>query len=605
MQIKCIVLVTIFGISLTSTVFADIWTNTSVISRSLGDCFYPGDLSSIPLNPAGGRFIAGDQVSGSYYMLFDNARYNLLGYGKGDKDFYLSLLLTQLYRNGIEVRESLVDEPIYTYSSKTGFMVSLAKEIANVVVFGVSIKTLYYDIYETKSNYGYGLDIGVYKNFYSGGSVLRNSVNVDVGLSATNLIKPVVSLGDDKEIYNTTYRGSIIVNITLLPRYSFKEEKLYCDTLSLYGNCLDKSYSFGAEYKRDKYSFRAGYKNKNMSLGFGLKWGDIILNYAYVPTADFILHSVDVVYFWGESIQLEKPADEITDFLEIQKKAERLYDRYLKEAEDLIREQKFDSAKQLIEKIMPMKSVLAEKKDTNELWTASVNGCMAQKLSRINNEYASAVSLGLFAEAFDKIISALETAPSETVTKQLISNIRSKTVPQQQMNIIVKTKKEWVSKVINNIWDALRVKDFDQAENELSKLAVLDSNEEYTLKHKSEIETQKKRYADDLVRKGLDFVSQDNYKDAYLYIKEAYRVTKDDTIELQLDAIVDRFSKPDLYDELYQKKMYLLACISYATDDLTKTISTFYELKNINFAYDYNLLEDTLIRIKAIERKLP
>lgn len=85
-----------------------------------------------------------------------------------------------------------------------------------------------------------------------------------------------------------------------------------------------------------------------------------------------------------------------------------------------------------------------------------------------------------------------------------------------------------------------------------------------------------------------------------MYLKEAYNVSKDENIKLQMQQVKNKIKKPDLYDELYQKKLYYLACVYFATDDYQNAKKTFLQLRSINPCFEFDLLEESLRKQKII-----
>jgi len=144
---------------------SDLLDNASVASLSMGKVLYPDNISSVAYNPASVFYVGSSQLLGSYYALFDGARYNVFSYSSRFENWALTGLVSQLYRDGIEVRDSLTVDPLTTtYSNKIAGLVSFSSSIPGSipVAIGGSLKLLYYDIYNTQSKIGWGVDLGVY-----------------------------------------------------------------------------------------------------------------------------------------------------------------------------------------------------------------------------------------------------------------------------------------------------------------------------------------------------------------------------------------------------------------------------------------------------------
>jgi len=596
-------LVILVSLTAISTIFGDILKNTSTPGVSLGNSFYPGYVTSVALNPA--LRLKRTQLAASYTLLMDNARYNVFAYGQPFEKFSLSLLLTQLYRDNIEVRETLTEEPLtHTYVNKIGALLSLSAKVPYDFTVGSSLKMLYLDIYNTKSNYALGTDLGLARNIYSHGNVLKKRINVDLAFALRNIFGPTIKFGSEKETYKEEAQLTLIGSLTLFPKYNVGKEIFTYDEISLFINYV-KDLTLGLEYWRDKYFLRLGSNPKlykKFSLGLGASFGDLNLDYTFTPFVDYGLHYFSCLFQWGE-VQPEQTPPELDDFLKVKKKAERVYGHYLREATTLLKDKKYESAKQLLGKIAPL---FPEKKEAKKLLSAAKNFILSEKLNQVNKEYTDFLSQGLFSQAFEKVILALDLAPKENITKQLLQDFKKKDIPAGEIELMRTKQNTFVREVNNRISQSLLKKDFQAALCELEKLKLLEPDTENTFNQKKKIELEIKSYTDSLVRKALQFTKDEKkFAQAYPLFKEAYRVSEDQGVKMQLESTKEKIPQPNLYDDLYQKKLYFTAAISYALDETQQAKEIFFELKNFNPAFDYDYLEETLLRSNLIQRSLP
>ena len=583
-------------------VFAtDILENPSVVSSSLGNILYIQDPASVVLNPVVCQTLPQSCFYASYMYLGDSTRYNCLVYSDRISEISYSILFSQIYDGNISIRENLIDEEQKTYSSKILGMVSLGYVLPLNIVIGGSVKTVYYDIYNTKSNIPLGLDIGAYKNVISFGNVLRNKVDIDLAISLSNIFGPVVKIGTYTEEYKLSPRVALNISATLFPRYNFKKELLLYDKTSLYCDFYSNpvNYGVGLEYNRDKYFLRVGYNNKSYkkySFGLGANFGSISLNYSFVPFYGVGLHSLDFTYFWGEKQEVtEQTPAELEDFLQVQKKAFRIAEKYLRDAEDLVKSKKYESALDLLSKIYP---VSKDNKKITELIDIANNAILSTKISKIYADFVKASNIGDFISMYDCVLQAIDASPESNETKQMVDDFAKVQIPNSRIFVVNDKKSVAVNKMKQNIEKYVLDHEFEKAVYELKKLQHI-SYQDY-LEQKSFVDKEIKDYSVELVKKAMSFIKENKISLAYLCLKEAYRVSKDENVKLQLQEIQNKIKKPDLYDELYQKKLYYLACVYFATEDYQNAKNTFLQLRSLNPCFEFDLLEESLRKQKIV-----
>jgi len=584
-----------------SVIFAtDILERPSVVSSSLGGVVYMSDPASVVLNPAVSRVVEQSCFYASYVYLGDSTRYNCLVYiDRFDKLSY-SILFAQIYDDGIEIRKSIIDEGQTTYMSKILGMLSLGYVLPQNFVLGASLKTVYYDIYQTRSNIPVGFDVGVYKNIWSFGNVLRNQISFSGAFALNNILGPKVKIGSDNiEEYKLSTRFSLNISATLFPRYNFKKELLLYDKLSLFCDFYSQQTSFGVEYNKDKYFIRIGYNNKsfkNYSFGLGANFGSVSLNYSFVPFYDVGLHSLDFAYFWGEKQEIEqKTPAELEDFLQVQKKALRIAEKYLRDAEDLIKAKKYESALDLLYRVYPISN---DNKKIVELIDIANNAIVSTKINKIYSDFIKASSIGDFISMYDCVLQAIEVSAESNETKQMVEEFAKVQIPNSRIFVVNDKKSVAVNKIKQNIQNYVLDHEFENAISELKKLQLI-SYQDY-VEQKSFVDKEIKEYSVELVKKAMNFIKEEKINLAYLSFKEAYRVSKDEDIQLQLKQLQNKIKKPDLYDELYQKKLYYLACVYFAVEDYANAKKTFLQLRILNPTFEFDLLEESLRKQKVV-----
>jgi len=555
--IICLVLGAMFsGVVLASSLL----DNASVASLSMGKVLYSANLAGITENPASLLCVDSSQILGSYYVLDGSARYNVLGYSSRFDNWAIAGLISQLYRDGIEVRDSLTVNPLSTtYSSKIAGLVSFAgflPESMGSIMFGSSVKFLYYDIFNTQSKLGMGVDLGIYKKaMYVGGSTLQNRVSVDAGLSFLNVIPPVVEMGSERENYPFSVRGSIAMNVTISPRYNLEEKMLTYDKISIYFDVLSYpglNAGIGGQYQWDGLKIRTGYNKDGMSFGIGYGIEGFDFNYAVLFRDFGQLHCIDMTYTFGG--REERNAEELEEFSRLQKKAERLYEKSYERGLNLVEQKGYTVAKDILMKVTPLVPSDNRVKQVLNLCEAKERNLELEKWQK---DYAA-----------------------------------------DTIGYIVKVNQEIASAISKN--------DYDLAQKEYQKLDVLEKGKENTLAKRKEIDSAKSDYVDKLVAKAVNL---ENSRDAYLILKEAYRISGDNGVLMQLNAMKEKYEKQvrkDVPARLYQDKLYLLSALSFAEDKPADARENFYQLKAVNSAYkNFDILEESLISADIIGRILP
>lgn len=576
------------------------YEKSSVVCNSLGGTVYKEDFASVVLNPACVNYSQRSGLAASYTYLDENVRFNSLVYVDNYEKINFSILFSQIYQDNIFVRQSILDEGIPTYMNKIFGLLSVGGEIYSFKIGG-SVKAVYYDIYQTKSNIPFGVDLGISRNILSIGSYLKNKLLIYGGVGFINVLPLNVKIGTDKENY--TFYPSVFLNseLSLFPKYNLKKETLTYDTLSLFFN-FNNFLRCGLEYRKDKFFVRVGYNPESFSkVSFGLaaKFENIELNYAFVPFVGFGIHSLGFSYLWGETRESEeKTPAELEDFLQIQKKALRIAEKYSRDAEELIKDKKYESALELLYKVYPLAK---EYTKIFDLINVCKNAIDVSLTNSVSTEYNKDIISSDYISAYDEVLKAVENIPQQQFTKQLVEEFNKKNVPLSQFKFVDNKKSAFVLKVKNNIKQYVEEYNFNKAKTELKKLELISYDD--FVEQKEFIENAIKEYANNLVDKAMQYYKNKQYDYSYFCLSEAYNVLKDDSIKIQIEQVKQKFSKPNLYNELYYKKLFYLACCHFAVDEYQNAKQLFFELRKKYPLFDYELLLESLKNKKVITQQ--
>ncbi|MEM5867386.1 MAG: hypothetical protein QXG39_05670 [Candidatus Aenigmatarchaeota archaeon] len=578
-----------------STYPDEFYEKISIAGNSLNGVVYH-DVGSVVLNPAVANYIDRSCFQAAYTYLGENIMFNSLAYY--DKWFGIntSIILAQLYQSGIYVREGILDEGIPTSMNKIFGMISFSQSMYGIDLGG-SLKTVYYNIYDTKSNIPLGIDIGVGKKIFEAGSFLRNKLKLFSTVSVNNVLPMKVKIGSETETYQSKLRLSLNLSLSLFPRYNLKKELLLYDTVSVFYDYTGSSH-FGLEYRKDKFYFRCGYTPltfRKLSFGLGMNFSNITLDYAFLPFVNFGIHSLSFTYLWGETKE-EKTSDEFEDFLQVQRKVYRIVDKYLRETESLVKDKKYDSALQLVSKLYPLSK---EYPKIAELINICKNAQEAQVTNQLYSQYTKYLQEKDFISCYDVVLELVDKMPESNITKQLVDEFNKKEIPTNVAVVITEKRNKFVEKIKTDIEESLTQNDFDQVDVLLKKLQLVSYEENVV--QTSYVRKVKTEYLTTLVKKAMQYYKEKNYVYSYFYFYIAKTLDKEDkSISMQIEQVKSKLKKPDLYEELYCKKLFYLSCIHFALSEYQQAKQTFFELRSKYPQFDYSLLLESLRKEKII-----
>ena len=589
---------------------ADFSSINGVAGMGLSDCYYPDRFSSVPINPAAGANGSRSELLGSYYLLYDNtsANYSLMGYKQSIGDYSIAFLWSHLSRNNIEVRQTLTSEPdSYTYSYQSCYYLSAAGPLIYGIDFGLSVKALNYEIYDFTSNYAFGADLGLSRTLFKTGSILSHQYSMTASAAFINVLQPQLTLNMDTEVFPSTARLSLLTKITTSPRYDMKNETFVYDDCSIFLDALnDGTWSSGFEYRRDKYMLRAGYNPSldiGWSLGFGLDFNTFTVDYSFRPTDFSDLHFLEFDYKFGEAPEQNKTPREMTDYLNEEKKAERLYNNYFGKAESLFDKKSYSDALEILNKIIVL---FPDRKAVRVAIEKNTNSLVSGQMNQAGNDFLADISAKDYKAAYEQLLKAVDISPQSVAVSQMLSTYDSADPNGGRAALTDPLKSDFLRKCGDNIDKLVDEKDFNAAKLELKKIAVIDPKGELVYIKDNLINTGIQTYSADLVKRAMQFAGEDKYTEAYYLFREAHRVNDDAAIAFQMENMRGKVKvAKNPGDEMYLKKCYLIAAVAFVNDEADEARATYYRIKQANPLFNCDVLEDRLLKAKIIERNLP
>jgi len=264
------------------------------------------DFSALYWNPAG--LVQQDKVEflSTHINLFEDTYYDSLGFAYPFFDRgTVAAGITQLYSGRIDGRDK-DNYPTGEFSdlSQAAF-ISYGRNIFSFLSFGISTKAILKRMAE-ESLFGYGLDAGIfckYKNFRIG----ANSQNVVKprmeGKYAVDEIPKQLKVGAAINLFNN---DSFILTTDL-------SRTEYCSAKKYYGVEINPVKLLISEYNNN-FVLRGGYDESRLVYGFGVKFLNFTLDYAFARLALGYSHRVSAGFRFGESrlkVKLLKKAEKL------------------------------------------------------------------------------------------------------------------------------------------------------------------------------------------------------------------------------------------------------------------------------------------------------
>ncbi|MFH1415199.1 MAG: hypothetical protein ABIH89_03835 [Elusimicrobiota bacterium] len=557
-------------------------------ASGLGETFtaFGEDISVVYYNPALLHRFTASYVSASHTFLFDTARYDFLGFSYALDRSAFAITGTQLYRDNIEVRQHIDDEPSDTYCSRlllTGAYSIYIKRLK--LSSGCSINYMKYDMYDL-NDYGIGLDIGLAKKLFSFGNPLAKGLHIDTGINFKNIVQKPVRIVSEKEKLPLIIKGGISAKLTLFPRYNKVKNILSYDELLFATdiNCRESKVflSYGVYYKLlNIVILRAGY-NDNVSFGAGLSAGDLVFDYAYSLKSFTSFHNIGFSYKFNEK-EVEPVSVTFTDeFQKVYKKALRIYDRYIRNAKELAERNNYNQAVELLKKAIPLKpNDNKHAKDLLEVYENTISANKSNEYLSKANQYRGNDNL----LAYKNYLKAYDTNPNDRNTVSFINNLYN-SLSGDEKNNVDNIRSDYIDKLAEYINAEIDANDFLKAVTLFQKLNLFAPESSITINLNSILKDNKELYLYKMVSLGMENINKKNYVEAYKLFYKAHELKPEDTsFNDQMEISKKKYLKIkefSLQDEMYADKLYYLTAINYATGEnpvpLYNELVTFNEL---------------------------
>ncbi len=340
--------------------FKELLDNLGLLQAESGtavSCAFALDAGAIYYNPAL-MYNIRDQVTASHWFLSDGARYDFIGVVVNNETSAFGLAGTQFNRDNIEARQTITDPGEKTQNSQIAAYGSYAGRIDGLkLTYGLSLKWLSYSMFD-KSASGLSSDFGLSKALFNRTYSMGKKLAISAGAIAGNIYQTGVKMDIEKEKLPTSFKGAVSFQTTLWPKYDKDTNKLSYDNLAgEVGIANEDGISnivTGIQYTLlQQYMLRAGY-NRGASVGFGYKFGDLVFDYALMMKEFSNFHRIGFSYSFGGANAVETTMPITDDFQKVYQKAIRVYDRFVRNSDDLIKQGRPQDARMLLLKAIPL-----------------------------------------------------------------------------------------------------------------------------------------------------------------------------------------------------------------------------------------------------------
>ncbi|MDR2192287.1 MAG: PorV/PorQ family protein [Endomicrobium sp.] len=552
------------------------------------------DMSVSYYNPALLPKLDAEEIAANYWTLMQDSKYMFFGFETriGDSGSF-AMSASQLSVGDIEVRETLTETGRKESAAQTLINGAYGGYIEKIKLnYGVGIKYLYYDILGYRDSGG-SLDLGAAYRIKE-----WKKTSLDAGVVMQNIINIPVKLNEESESVPFIIKSGIGLKTFVFPKYDKDKDKFTYDELrvALDAGLEDSEliYAFGVQYTLfEILMLRAGFDG-DISFGLGFKAGGFQLDYAYQLNKEQAINKMGFSFKWGQSRKaVYSRTKTITeDFQDVYRKANRIYDRYVRDAASYAENGKIDKGIELLNKTIPLKP---EDNSAKELLVILENKRRAEATNSYIESAKKYQKSGKQKEAYKECLNALKAAPDANVKAVL------ETIYNAKDKEIVKMKEDAISKFKKEFDERLQSYDFYEAEVIVEKLAVLTQVNELSKK----LAEHKKLYADKFAQRAEQYSQNGQWDDAYKCYAEALRLIPNDI------SIADRkktarsryYNRRKLTSEekMYTEKIYYNAAIALALNE--KPLEAWQEIDSYNPVFEWNeILEEYLVKNNIVNK---
>lgn len=429
-----------------------------ISAQARGDVFTSNgdDMSVFYYNPSLLAGLPCPEITGGYWFLFDNARYNFVGFSTRLKQHAFALAGTQVFRGNIEVRQNIDDEPELTQNNQMAVYGSYALGFRKLKAsIGCNIKYVYHKLH-TQENSCVNFDAGLAKQLLTVGNPKGVNFRIDTGFVIQNFIQSLTLTGTDtgNELPQIMKLGAGI-SFTIFPRYNKNTNILTYDELTVACDIIRREnqnmFAVGAQYRlMNLIILRAGYNN-GITAGFGVNYQNYQLDYAFVPKDLAWFHKIGFTYRLKGIVRTDGEITETKfkdEFQEVYKKAGRLYEINYREAKQLMEGKNYDESLRLLNKTIPLKPGRNKKAfELLKVCQEAIKAIQQNKDSvltvqdntgRIHDLVSSGVqslNSGDFAEAYNYFYKAQKLAPEDKSIGEQKELAKQKWLKQKKFTI--------------------------------------------------------------------------------------------------------------------------------------------------------------------------
>jgi hypothetical protein len=600
--IGCLALVSAAGLAgavPTRTHFLDYGPSAGASGMGEANIAYALDAGAIYHNPALIYNIR-DQVTASHWFLYDGARYNFIGVVANNERSAFGLAGTQFYRDNIEARQSITDPGTIVQNDQMAVYGTYAGRLAGLRLnYGVNLKWIKYAMGDFTAN-GISSDVGLSRSLFNRTYSMGKKLVLNAGLVATNIYQTGITMDTEKENVPMGLKAGFSALTTLWPKYNRDTNKLTYDNLAGEIDLSSKDgvteIGGGAQYTLlQVYRLRAGY-SRGITAGFGYQYGDIVFDYAFMVKALSNFHRIGFSYNFGKAETTESTMPITDDFQKVYQKAQRVYERFVRNAEELMKQERQEDARLLLIKAIPLNpDKNGPAKDLLKVCDLALQArrtaeiiAKANELLPTNLKAAHALYLDVYKITAD--LAFLNTADEIAKKEPALGDKR----------------KAFIEIEIGEFNTAINANDYARAEKQLQIIRPLvgsAAGEQMA----STLTDRRGIHIGKLVAKAMEYLQKEDYIAAYKYFAAAHQLSEDAGIKDQMKVASEKYhskKKRSVEDNIYADKLYYKMVYNFATDDAYQVIKG--ELISFSPFYDMAAFDGSLVELgKAAPEILP
>jgi len=299
-------------------------------------------------------------------------------------------------------------------------------------------------------------------------------------------------------------------------------------------------------------------------------------------------HRIGFAYRFGSAEPTEMTMPITDDFQKIYRQALRVYDRFVRNAEELMKQERHEDARIVLLKAIPLNP--KSNGGAKDLLKVCDQVLLSKRTGLLTIRANDAVGAGDMQSAFSAYMEVYALTADHGVLD--LAHEIVKKAPA-----LAEKEQAFIADQTKIMTDRLDMNDFTAVEKQLAILRPLVSPETYA-QGTAALAGRKDLWVDKLVAEAMSHMQISDYTGAYAYFSEAHRLSGDAGIKDQMAIASDKYMsgrKFGVEDNIYADKLYYRMAYNLATDSPYEPIRG--ELNTFNTFYDQTDFKASLVAL--------